>query len=125
MFKRTFSFLFVFVLTALLLNSTSNAAELQARPDLKKIDGYIERMMKECRIPGFSLTIVKGGGAVYTQGYGIADPMGRKVTPQTPFQVANRICLQYLRQYRDHIVQGGLQRQDRERYNQHPLWLGS
>lgn len=90
MIKKVFSFLSIFILTAaLFLNYPSNAAELQAKPDVKKIDAYVERMMKENRIPGFSLAIVRGGEVIYTQGYGIADPTGRKVTSETPFQVAS------------------------------------
>ncbi len=90
MIRKIFSFLPIFIMAAaLLLSGPSNASELQAKPDLKKIDGYVERMMKECRIPGFSLAIVRGGEVVYTQGYGIADPTGWKVTSETPFQVAS------------------------------------
>ncbi len=90
MLRKVFLFLPIFILAAaFLLNNAANAEGLQAEPDLKKIDGYVERMMKECRIPGFSLAIVKGGKVLYTQGYGIADPTGRTVTPATPFQVAS------------------------------------
>ncbi|HEX2946732.1 MAG TPA: serine hydrolase domain-containing protein [Clostridia bacterium] len=89
MVKRLLAFMAAFVLIFFIPGCTANAAELQASPDLEKIDGYVERMMKECRIPGFSLAIVKDGRVVYTQGYGIADPTGRKVNPETPFQIAS------------------------------------
>jgi CubicO group peptidase (beta-lactamase class C family) len=58
-------------------------------PDYKKLDSYIEKEMKQCRIPGFALGIVKSNEIIYLKGYGNADPSGREVTPQTPFLIAS------------------------------------
>lgn len=41
--------------------------------------------MAEHQIPGLALSIVHSDEIVYTQGYGVADPDGTPVTPQTPF----------------------------------------
>jgi CubicO group peptidase (beta-lactamase class C family) len=58
-------------------------------PDFAVIDAYIAAQMRELHIPGLALGIVQGDQIVYLKGYGIADPSGRSVTPQTPFQIAS------------------------------------
>ncbi len=49
------------------------------------IDRYIEEQMKSTKIPGAALAIVKGDSILHIRGFGIADPSGRPVTPETPF----------------------------------------
>ena len=58
-------------------------------PDFAAIDRYVEDQMADCRIPGFSLGIVRGNDVLYTKGYGTADEADRPVTPQTPFIIAS------------------------------------
>jgi CubicO group peptidase (beta-lactamase class C family) len=53
------------------------------------IDDYIKERMQTLKIPGAALAIVQGDQIEYLQGYGIADPTGRAVTPQTPFMLAS------------------------------------
>lgn len=53
------------------------------------IDRYVEEQMKDCRIPGLSLGIVRGDEILYLKGYGVADEAGRPVTAQTPFIIAS------------------------------------
>jgi CubicO group peptidase (beta-lactamase class C family) len=53
--------------------------------DQEKIDAYIQSRMGISNIPGLALSVVRGGQVIYLQGYGIAGPDGRAVTPQTPF----------------------------------------
>ncbi len=53
------------------------------------IDQYIQEQMADCRIPGFSLGVVKGDKVLYSKGYGKADDTNRPVTPQTPFVVGS------------------------------------
>ncbi|WMJ86015.1 serine hydrolase domain-containing protein [Anaerocolumna sp. MB42-C2] len=65
------------------------AKETEINPDYSKMDSFIEKEMRTCRIPGLSLGIVKGNEIIYRKGYGIADPTGRKVMPQTPFKIAS------------------------------------
>ncbi len=48
-------------------------------------DRYVEGEMRAARIPGAAIGIVKDGQILYVKGYGVADPAGRAVTPQTPF----------------------------------------
>jgi CubicO group peptidase (beta-lactamase class C family) len=57
--------------------------------DYAAIDQYIEEQMKDCRIPGLSLGIVKGGQVLYLRGYGSANEAKHPVTPQTPFIIAS------------------------------------
>ncbi|MCL5070513.1 MAG: beta-lactamase family protein [Actinobacteria bacterium] len=54
-----------------------------------EIDSYIESKMKEYRIPGLALSIVQGDKIIYMKGFGVADPSGRPVTPQTPFIIGS------------------------------------
>ena len=58
-------------------------------PDLAGIDAYIEKEMREVRIPGLALGIVHNKKVVHLRGFGEAEPGGRTVTPQTPFILAS------------------------------------
>jgi CubicO group peptidase (beta-lactamase class C family) len=53
------------------------------------IDRYIEQEMREQRIPGLALAIVQGDQIVHLKGFGVADPSGRTVMPQTPFMIGS------------------------------------
>jgi CubicO group peptidase (beta-lactamase class C family) len=78
------------ILLACLASSTAFASPQQnTTPDFAAIDSYIEAQMKELRIPGLALGIVQGDQIIHLKGFGIADPSGRAVTPQTPFQIAS------------------------------------
>ncbi len=57
--------------------------------DYAAMDQYVEEQMKDCRIPGFSLGIVKEDKVLYQKGYGIADNTKRAVDIQTPFIIAS------------------------------------
>lgn len=57
--------------------------------DFAAIDSYVEAQMKDIGLPGVALGIVEGDQIVHLKGYGIADPTGRAVTPQTPFLVGS------------------------------------
>jgi CubicO group peptidase (beta-lactamase class C family) len=56
-----------------------------AAPDFAAIDAYIESEMQAQGIPGLALGIVQGDQIAHLKGFGMADPDGRAVTPQTPF----------------------------------------
>ena len=75
------SLLFVLVLAA---RSPVLAGNTQAGPDFSAIDAYIQQQMKQNRIPGISLAITQGDQIVHLRGFGVADPSGRPMTPQTP-----------------------------------------
>ena len=75
--------------------ATASAASIQATPapttsadpDFAAIDEFIEKEMQAQRIPGLAVGIVHGDQIVHLKGFGIADPSGRAVTPQTPFLI--------------------------------------
>lgn len=54
-------------------------------PDFEAIDKFVEAEMQAQRIPGLALGIVQGDQIVHLKSFGVADPSGRAVTPQTPF----------------------------------------
>jgi CubicO group peptidase (beta-lactamase class C family) len=83
-------FLAVMVCLICLAPSTALAAPLPAtNPDFAAIDAYVTTRMKELRIPGVAIGIVQGDQIAYLKGFGIADPSGRPVTPQTSFRLAS------------------------------------
>jgi len=90
--KHLMPLLLLAVLTlALRLPDISAAAGPPANssPDFAAIDRYIEQEMRDLRIPGLALGIVQGDQIVHLQGFGVADPAGRPVTPQTPFMIGS------------------------------------
>lgn len=54
-------------------------------PSYEAIDAYVQREMRRAAIPGLAYGIVFHDQIVHLQAFGIADPSGRLVTPQTPF----------------------------------------
>ena len=74
------------IILACLASATALAVPSQATaPDFADIDAYVVAQMKDLRIPGLALAIVQGDQIVHLKGFGVADPSGRAVTPQTPF----------------------------------------
>jgi CubicO group peptidase (beta-lactamase class C family) len=67
------------------LTSANAAAASQTDSQFSAVDGFIEAEMRALNIPGLALGIVHGDQIVHLRGFGIADPNGRAVTPQTPF----------------------------------------
>jgi len=76
--------LLVGVLT-LTFSASAGAKTTQNTLDTAAIDAYIENHIAENKIPGLALAIVHNDEIVYTQGYGVANPDGTPVTPDTPF----------------------------------------
>ena len=54
-----------------------------ASPDFVAIEAYLDREMRDVRIPGLALGIVHKDEIAHLQGFGVADASGRVVTPQT------------------------------------------
>jgi hypothetical protein len=80
--------LVVFALTQAF--TTDGTASAQAEgTDFSAIDAYVQKEVRETRLPGASLGIVKGDEIVHVQGFGEADDSGRAVTPQTPFLIGS------------------------------------
>lgn len=67
----------------------ASRTSLSHTTDTAAIDAYVAAQMQSMRIPGLALSIVKDNQVIYLRGYGVADPAGRPVTPQTPFIVGS------------------------------------
>jgi CubicO group peptidase (beta-lactamase class C family) len=61
------------------------AAAASPAPDFSVVDQYLNACLVKNRVPGIAIAVVEGAEIVYLKGYGIADPSGRPMTPQTPF----------------------------------------
>lgn len=73
----------------LLLSSTVAFAQ-SAPPNLNGFDGVVEQVMKEWKVPGIAVAIVKDGKIVYANGYGYRDVKRQlKVTPDTLFAIGS------------------------------------
>jgi CubicO group peptidase (beta-lactamase class C family) len=78
------------VLLAFSLTLRPSAAQTaRSTPDFSAIDRFVEQEMRATRLPGLALGIVQGDQVVYLQGFGSADPAGRRITPQTPFIIGS------------------------------------
>ena len=80
----------ILALLALSFTALPGAAAPRAvSADFAAIDRYIEQELQATRLPGLALGIVQGDQIVHLKGFGVADPSGRPVTPQTPFLIAS------------------------------------
>ena len=84
---RAIAFLALAALLA--LHMAWGQAPPPAAPDLAAIDAYVEAEMRAARVPGLALGIVHGDRIVHLRAFGVADPSGRPVTPQTPFVIGS------------------------------------
>lgn len=53
------------------------------------LDAFLLTQMKDYKIPGLAVAIVRNGEVEYLKGYGVANPNGDPVTPDTPFLLAS------------------------------------
>lgn len=73
-----------------LLFFSSLAFAQTSQPNLNGFDGVVEQVMKEWKVPGIAVAIVKDGKVVHAQGYGYRDvKRGLKVTPDTLFAIGS------------------------------------
>ncbi len=73
----------------LLLSSTFALAQMTP-PNLNGFDGFVAQVMKDWKVPGIAVAIVKDGKVVYAQGYGYRDVKQQlKVTPDTLFAIGS------------------------------------
>ncbi|MGY2437405.1 serine hydrolase, partial [Escherichia coli] len=75
------------VLSTLLLSPLSHAKE--AEPLTAVVDGAIQPLLKEHRVPGMAVAVLKEGKAHYFN-YGVADrESGARVSEQTLFEIGS------------------------------------
>jgi len=77
----------VAMLAALLPAAIVNAAE--QRPDLGRIDAYVDALFKRSGLPGMALAVIEGDAPVYMRGFGSADDAGRAVAPDSLFIIGS------------------------------------
>ncbi|UNK18966.1 beta-lactamase family protein [Paenibacillus sp. N3/727] len=66
------------------------AAQTDAQQDMNSsIDSYVESFLKEHRIPGASVILVRGQDTFYAKGWGVTGDSEEKVTPDTPFSLGS------------------------------------
>lgn len=65
--------------------ASSSTSRADAVFDVAALDTFVEAQMRQARIPGVALAVIKEGQVLAMRGYGRADPSGHPVTPQTPF----------------------------------------
>jgi CubicO group peptidase (beta-lactamase class C family) len=85
--SKWYAILFLFLLVYSLVPARVSAQKLS--PDFDAVDRYVQAEMQAVGIPGLALAIVHEDEIVYQKGFGIADPTGRPVTPQTPFNIGS------------------------------------
>jgi CubicO group peptidase (beta-lactamase class C family) len=69
--------------------ATGNSPSRADGPNFDAVDAYVQGQMKEMRIPGAAVGIVKGDEIVHLKSFGDADDSGREVTPRTPFKIGS------------------------------------
>jgi CubicO group peptidase (beta-lactamase class C family) len=62
---------------------------INADPNFAAIDAYLEGQVKDLNLPGLALVVVHGDQIAHLKTFGIADPSGRPITPQTSFLLAS------------------------------------
>ncbi len=82
---RTTSVTFV----ALLIAATVPAQQVPPEA-LAGLDNYIENAMREWRVPGLAIAVVKGDAVVYARGFGVRETgKPEPITPETRFAMAS------------------------------------
>jgi len=82
--------LYLSALLAGLVLEAQTAPRAVSKPDLGRIDGYIEKARAEWQVPGLAVAIVKDGRVVLARGYGVKQLGGReRVDTDTLFAIAS------------------------------------
>src|SRR3974390_3152083 len=83
----------VLYLSAVLLGLVLQAQTVPrgaAKPDLGRLDAYIEKARAEWQVPGLAVAVVKDGRVVLAKGYGVKQLGGREqVDADTLFAIAS------------------------------------
>jgi CubicO group peptidase (beta-lactamase class C family) len=57
--------------------------------DVSEWDTFVESRLRDRGIPGLALAVIDQGQVVHAAGFGVADPSGRAVSPQTLFRIGS------------------------------------
>lgn len=66
-----------------------SASNFQQVDYASRLDTFLITQMETYKIPGLAIAIVRNGEVEYLNGYGVANPDGDPVTPDTPFLLAS------------------------------------
>lgn len=79
--------MFVLWISAALFASDTGTTErtTAAANQSKRIDAFLSSRARELRIPGLAIGVVDHNQIAHLAGFGVADPPGHTVTPETPF----------------------------------------
>ncbi len=80
----------ILLLTFLLLPSPTLIGAPLSEPNINGLDAFIERIMKDWKVPGLAVAIVKDGKIAYAKGFGYRDvKKSFPVTPDTLFAIGS------------------------------------
>jgi CubicO group peptidase (beta-lactamase class C family) len=80
---------FAFILLALAVAEPALAAPSGSPDPTRGLDAFVRRAMVDYDVPGASVAVVKDGKTVFLRGYGVRQPGGGAVDPDTVFQLAS------------------------------------
>ena len=69
--------------------NAASATSVQQVEYATRLDNFLLKQMDTYKIPGLAVAIVRNGEVEYLNGYGVANPDGDPVTPDTPFLLAS------------------------------------
>lgn len=78
-----------FISVSLSSQNVASATTVQQVDYTSRLDTFLLTQMETYKIPGLAVAIVRNGEVEYINGYGIANPDGDPVTPDTPFLLAS------------------------------------
>lgn len=88
--KNTIRAFCIFLVVSLFIYSPSPAKEDAQNVNLKSFPEFVEKTMKEWKVPGLAISIVKDGKVIFSEGFGLRDVKQElKVTPQTLFAIGS------------------------------------
>src|SRR5262249_54882838 len=84
------SFLASLLLIASLVVPLRISGQVARPPNFEGFDNFVEQVMKELKVPGLAIAVVKDGKVIYAKGFGYRDvEKGLRVTPDTLFAIGS------------------------------------
>ncbi|MEW6456679.1 MAG: serine hydrolase [Acidobacteriota bacterium] len=85
-----FNLIFVAILFLIFIPTSLNAQKSSQKVILKGFSEFVNVTMKEWKVPGLAIAIIKDGEIILSEGFGLRDvKKGLKVTPQTLFAIGS------------------------------------
>lgn len=84
-----FFIVMVLILISFSSSDAVSATDIHQVDYVKRLDDFILTQMETYKIPGLAIGVVRNGEVEYQNGYGVANPDGDPVTPDTPFLLAS------------------------------------